>query len=132
MTSNKTPPVVLWYVNDDEIAERVAYGLIEEGQTYKLDARYSVRYDIAHQPNQLNHTHVYLKRKEVCVVNKDGTSSHNSPPFSSLPAKIQSKIRALKLVESANLLLETASGQSPVLIPRSVQTMLWLRLLLGR
>ncbi|MGO7044374.1 hypothetical protein ACCT07_02890 [Rhizobium johnstonii] len=132
MTSNKTHPVVLWYVNNDKIAEKMAYGLIEEGQTYKLDARYSARYDIAHQPNQLNHTHVYLKGNEVCVVNKNGTPSHNSPPFSSLPAKIQSKIRALKLVESASLFLETASGQSPVLIPQSVQKMFWLRFLLGR
>ncbi|MBO9100330.1 MULTISPECIES: hypothetical protein [unclassified Rhizobium] len=122
-------PVVLWYLTNDAEAHNAAQGLIEEGRTYKLDNRYSARFDIAHQPNQKNHTHVYLKGNEVCVVNDNGTPSHKSPPFSTLPSNIQSKIRSLKLVEASSYLSETASGAPSVLITRSALAMLWLRLL---
>jgi len=122
-------PVVLWWDPSDLRAAGFAMSLIEEGQDYQLSSKYSARYDVAYQPNQKNHTHVYLKGNEVCVVNNDGTPSHGSPPFSTLPTKIQAKIRALKLVESAQVLKEQASIAAQVLIPRSVLTLLWIRLL---
>lgn len=123
------PPAIFWYETSDKQAEIYAEGILEEGKTYQIDKRYSARYDTAHQPNQQNHTHVYLKGKEVCVVNLDGTPSHGSQPFGELPAKIQDKIRGLKLVESSGLLLETASERPQVLLPRAVITYFWLRLL---
>lgn len=122
-------PAVIWYETTDEQARANAESTIEEGKTYQIDNRYSARYDVAHQPNQKNHTHVYLKGKEVCVVNHDGTPSHGSRPLDVLPTKIQSKIRDLKLVESAGLLMETASGQPQVLLPRALTVLFWLRLL---
>jgi len=123
------PPAVLWYLTADATAEKNALLIIEEGATYQLDNRYSARFDIAHQPNQRNHTHVYLKGNEVCVVNDNGTPSHGSPSFSSLPRKIQAAIKARKLVESSQYLTEEASASPPVLISRAAFLAFWVRLL---
>jgi len=119
-------PAVLWYETADYQALANAESIIEEGKNYQIDKRYSARYDIAQQPNQQNHTHVYLKGNEVCIVNRDGTPSHGSAPFNSLPIKIQNKIRDLKLVEGASVLTETASGSSPILLPRALTLMFWI------
>lgn len=129
MLEDEKDPVVIWYETSDTTARAAAEGVIEEGKTYNIDSRYSVRHDVAKQPNQKNHTHVYLKGNEVCVVNKDGTPSHGSAPFSTLPADIQKKIKSLKLVEAKSLLNETASGATHVLLPRALTILLWMRLL---
>lgn len=123
------PPVVLWYETIDEQARTIAEAVIEEGKSYQIDSRYSARHDVAKQPNQKDHTHVYLKGNEVCVVNKDGTPSHGSAPFNTLPADIQKKIKSLKLVEARSLLAETASGTPQVLLSRALTLRLWMILL---
>ena len=125
-SEDKKPPVLLWYETNDDCARNIAAGIIEEGKTYQIDTRYSVRFDIGHQPNQKNHTHVYLKSSEVCVVNRDGTPSHGSAPFNTLPTKIQKKIKSLGLVESSGLLMETASGEILISLPLGL---VWLHLL---
>lgn len=126
------PPVLVWYEPDDLVAADAAAKLIEEGKDYTLDNRYSARWDRAQQPNQQNHTHIYLKGNEVLVVNDDGTPSHNSDPYSVLPTKIQDKMRELKLLPANRVIKEQASNGLRVLIPRAVFLNLWLNLLAGR
>lgn len=121
--------IILLFDPSDTIAQGFAETIIEEGKTYQLDNRYSARYDRAQQPNQKNHSHIYLKGNEVCVVNTDGTPSHGSSPMSELPRSIQDKIRHLNLVTEQAMLLETAGGGLTCLLPQRILTLLKLRLL---
>lgn len=125
----KKPPVILWFSPGDDDAARIAESLIEEGKTYQLSNRYSARYDIAQQPNQQNHSHVYLKGNEVCVVNTDGTPSHSSTAFSTLPSGIQAKMKSLKLVREQFSLVETASAKLDIRLPEGILASFWLEIL---
>jgi hypothetical protein len=70
--------VILHYQTDDALARGIAESLIESGKTFPFDNRYSARKDRAHVPGQQDHVHLLLKGKEACVINVDGTPSHNS------------------------------------------------------
>lgn len=81
----------------DRAAARAAELLCEGGRTYELKKGYHCRFDRAHVPGQDDHLHVYLGRNQVCVINRDGTPSHNS--VVDLPRHVRDDISALGLVD---------------------------------
>src|SRR5664280_707751 len=84
--------VTAHYRSDDAVARQVAEYLVEAGKTVNFNNRYSARDDRAHVPGQKDHMHLLLKGKEVCVINKDGTPSHNSD-ISAIPRYLRPKLR---------------------------------------
>lgn len=90
---------------DDEAARAFAVELLEEGKWYDMGKGWMARTDPPHPPNTQPHTHVYLRGNEVFVINKDGTSSHNSD-LSGMPSKILTGLKRRGLVEAR--LLELA------------------------
>lgn len=128
----KENPVIILFDQRDSEASVIAAKLLEEAKTYEIDSRYSARFDKAYQPNQQDHTHIYLKGNEVCVVNKDGTPSHGSEPFKSLPKYVQTGIRRLGLVECRFILTEAASAKPGQLIPPKIMRALHNLLSLGQ
>lgn len=115
------------FQTDDNTAAEIASQILDEGKLVALDSRYSYRYDIAKQPNQQNHTHIYLRGKEICIVNTDGTPSHNSSQFSELPRYIQAKIREKGLVETPQLITESFDEVGIRQIAHSL-SVFWLRI----
>lgn len=116
--------LTVWFDPSDTEASEYALQIIEEGKTYSINSRYSARHDKGLQPNQLDHTHIYLKGKEVCVVNKDGTPSHGSPGFNTLPKNVQKIIKDYGLVESSQYLIENANTKPPLIIPPALMATL--------
>jgi hypothetical protein len=81
--------------------------IIEGGKTVSFDNRYSVRKDRAHVPGQQDHVHVNLKGREMCVINMDGTPSHNSD-ISRIPRHLRPRLAKMGVkIEEANYLVES-------------------------
>ena len=100
--------VTAHYRSDDDVARQVAEYLIEAGKTVNFNNRYSARDERAHVPGQKDHVHLLLKGKEVCVINKDGTPSHNSD-ISAIPRYLRPKVRHMGVkIEEARLIVEAA------------------------
>jgi hypothetical protein len=72
------PTVIAYFETSDKTAAAAARRLIVEGRYIPIDKRYSARYDRANVPGMQDHLHIQLKGKDVCVVNRDGTPSHNT------------------------------------------------------
>lgn len=89
--------ILFWEKGDDE-AQNFAAEVLEEGSNHDLGKGWTARADKAKQPNQKDHVHVYLKGRQVAVINRDGTSSHNSNP-SRLPKIIRSALKSRRLIE---------------------------------
>jgi|SRR5579871_1968730 len=70
--------VIMYYKSRDRQAKARAEYLIESGYEFTLKKGWHGRNDRATQPNQKDHTHLLLRNNEMCVVNRDGTPSHNS------------------------------------------------------
>ena len=104
--------VTAHYRSDDAVARQVAEYLIEAGKPVDFDNRYSARRDRAHVPGQQDHVHLLLKGKEVCIINKDGTPSHNSN-ISAIPRYLQPKLRKMGVkIEEAHLIIEAADASA--------------------
>jgi hypothetical protein len=110
--------VTAHYRSNDDVARQVAEYLIEAGQSVDFDNRYSARLDRTHVPGQKDHVHLLLKGKEVCVINKDGTPSHNSD-ISAIPRYLRPKLRHMGVkIEEARLIVEAADASAIVEILR--------------
>lgn len=69
-----------FFKTDDRVAAALAESLLSEGRTYQVDKRWSVRADRSHAPNMDGHLHVQFRGRDVAVINRDGSPSHNSDP----------------------------------------------------
>lgn len=99
--------VILFYLMGDAEAERQAVYLVESGQKWDVDNKWSVRMDRAHAPGLKDHVHVLLKGKRVSVINKDGSPSHGTDR-SGVPNWLITKMKARNLIEGQ--LMVEASG----------------------
>lgn len=117
MASTFEPPPLLFLAWDDQIAERNALALIEEGKWYDLDNKWKVRSDNPHVDGMKYHNHLYLKGNEVFVINRDGTSSHGSN-LSKLPQYVRLMLKNKNLLEGH--LVETAASGGSSLVPVSL------------
>lgn len=57
-------------------------------------------------------------------MNKDGTPSHGSPGFNTLPKNVQKIIKDYGLVESSQYLIENANTKPPLIIPPALMATL--------
>lgn len=92
MANLLTCPTILIFENDDSFSECIAEQILEEGRTYNLNKRHSIRFDKAHVGGQKDHTHFMLKGNEIGVINRDNTPSHGTD-ISKIP---NSMIKAAK------------------------------------
>ena len=110
--------VTAHYRSDDDVARQVAEYLIEAGKTVNFNNRYSARLDRAHVPGQQDHVHLFLNHKKVCVINKDGTASHNSD-ISAIPRYLQPKLKTMGVkMEEAHLIIEASDASAVAAILR--------------
>lgn len=88
------------YVNQgDPTAANFAARALEEGQWYNdIGKGYRARADKAFQGGQ-PHVHVYFKGNQICVVNQDGTPSHNSD-LGRMPSRVRDYLKTRQLIES--------------------------------
>jgi hypothetical protein len=70
----------IYYETTDSIAADIARFLEEGGRSWEIDNKWSVRLDAPHHPKMDSHVHVMLRGTDVCVINRDGTPSHNTDP----------------------------------------------------
>jgi hypothetical protein len=111
--------VVAHYRSNDNVARQVAEYLVEGGKTIDFDNRYSARTDRGHVPGQQDHVHLLFKGKEVCVINRDGTPSHNSK-IDAIPRHLRPKLRGLGVkIEEAYLIIEASDTSAVIAILRS-------------
>lgn len=101
----------------DYRATAAAEQLVEEGQWYDLGKGWRARADRPHTTGMQPHAHVYLRKNELFVVNRDGTPSHGSD-LSSMPRRIQQRLRSKTLIEGQ--VTETASASPSQLVPKAV------------
>jgi hypothetical protein len=111
--------VVAHYRSDDPVARSIAEYIVEGGRTYSFDNRYSARLDRSHVPGQQDHVHLLFKGKDVCVINKDGTPSHNSD-VNAIPRYLRPKLRNIGVqIEEAHLIVEASDIAMLVAILRN-------------
>jgi len=72
------PHIFVYYETADLRTAAHASYLIEGGRVWNLDKRWSVRLDPPHHSKMEPHVHLMLRGDDVCVINKDGTPSHNT------------------------------------------------------
>jgi hypothetical protein len=111
--------VFVFYETADNHAVEHASFLCEGGRTWDLDQKWSVRLDRAHHPNMFDHVHILLRGNDVCVLNRDGTPSHQTTT-NAVPRWVMDDIRARKLIESSAL-LEKASADFALWADRIVR-----------
>jgi hypothetical protein len=70
--------VIAYFETSDETAAAAARQLILEGRDIPIDNRYSARLDRGHVPGMQDHLHIQFNGRDVCIVNRDGTPSHNT------------------------------------------------------
>jgi len=105
-----SPHVIVFYETADLLAAGEARHLVEGGRTQHLDKRWSYRQEASHDTKMKQHVHLMLRGRQVCVINRNGTPSHNTTT-GAVPRWVIDKIRARGLIES-NILLETASADA--------------------
>jgi hypothetical protein len=71
-------PTVLIFEKGDEFSQCIAEQILEEGRTYILNKRHSIRFDKAHVTGQQDHTHFMIKGREIGAINKDSSPSHGT------------------------------------------------------
>jgi hypothetical protein len=100
--------VIIHYLIDDGVARELAEYLIESGKTVDFDNRYSARRDRSHVPGQQDHVHVLLKGKQMCVINLDGTPSHNSD-ISQIPNYLRPELKKMGVkIEESHFIVEAS------------------------
>lgn len=110
--------VIAHYRSDDVVARQVAEYLIEAGNPVDFDNRYSARLERAHVPGQQDHVHLFLNHKKVCVINEDGTPSHNSA-ISAIPRYVRPKLKNVGVkIEEAHLIIEASDASAVAAILR--------------
>jgi len=87
-----------FFETNDVEATKLAASMLEEGRTYPIDKRWSVRVDRSHANSEMTHNHVQLKNRDVAIINYDGTPSHNSD-LSKIPSWIRDWMRDEGLTE---------------------------------
>ena len=104
------PKLVLFYRSLSSQSDQEADFLIEGGLTMPLGQNWSARMDRGLQPNQQDHLHVMKNGRDICIINRDGSPSHNTN-IDSLPSRIRGKVRSLGLVyiEESRDLIDTAN-----------------------
>lgn len=103
--------LIIYLETGDLQAEEAALRVLEEGKWIDLDNRWKARSDKPHTTGMKPHSHIYLKGREMYVINLDGTPSHNSD-LSTMPARVRQGLRDKGLIESR--LEESASLGAPV------------------
>jgi hypothetical protein len=94
--------VIAYFESSDKIAAAAARRLIVEGRDIPIDNRYSARYDRGHVPGMQDHLHIQLRGQDVCVVNRNGTPSHNTNP-SAAPKYVFDFLRKNRWITEASL-----------------------------
>lgn len=99
---------IFLFRKSDREANTLASVLLKEGKNYDLSRDWSCRFDRAHVSQQQDHYHFLFKRKEICVVNRDGSPSHSSD-LSQLPNHVKQDFEARFniLIEDAEVLVNT-------------------------
>ncbi|MCC8432993.1 hypothetical protein LJ725_28830 [Reyranella aquatilis] len=108
--------VFVYFLQGDNVATAFASHLVEAGNTWNVDNKWSVRHDRAHVPGMQNHVHIMMKGREVSVINKDGTPSH-STDRGKVPNWVITQIRDRGLIES-QLIVEASS--TPLIVPPEI------------
>jgi hypothetical protein len=104
--------IVLWEA-DDRDAGKAAVRLVEEGKWYDLGAGWRARADKPHAPNMQPHTHVYLKKDQAFIINRDGTASHGSD-LSTMPRRVRDILKDKSLIEAV------VADREQVWVPESI------------
>lgn len=89
---------ILIFENNDKFSESIAEQILEEGKTYTINKRYSMRHDLSHVPGQKDHLHFMVKGHEIGVINTDKTSSHGTD-ISKIPNKFIKFAKSQGLIE---------------------------------
>lgn len=105
----KSKSAIFIFRKTDREASTLASVLLKEGKNYDLSRDWSCRFDRAHVPKQQDHYHFLFKGKEICAVNRDGSSSHRSD-LSQLPNHVKRDFKAKFdiLIENAEALVDSA------------------------
>ncbi len=112
--------VLIFFESSDQEAVIKAWQLIEEGHTYKIDNKWSVRSDPPHHSKMKQHLHLLCRGDEVCVINRDGSKSHNTNT-NVVPNWVMRELKNKKLLESGSY-QDVASSVSfkRAMVPRRV------------
>lgn len=106
----------VFFLQSDNVATAFASYLVEAGNTWNVDNKWSVRHDNAHVPGMQNHVHILMKGREVSIINRDGTPSHGTDR-SAVPNWVIDQIRERGLIES-QLIVEASN--IPLIPPAEV------------
>lgn len=68
---------IAFFESADSVAAKIVSDLFE-GRTYQIDKRWSFRVDAAHTVGMQQHNHILFKGREISVINRDGSPSHNT------------------------------------------------------
>ncbi len=112
--------VLIFFESSDQEAAIKAGYLIEEGHTYKLDNKWSVRSDPPHHAKMQQHYHLLCRGKDVCVINRDGSQSHNTNT-NAVPNWIMRELKNRKLFEGGNYQdIVPSAARKSILVPRRI------------
>jgi hypothetical protein len=88
-----------FFRSDDAAAAALAEQILAEGRTYQVDNRWSAHVDRSHADPTTTHNHVQFNARDVAIVNRNGTSSHNSD-LSKIPNWMMAWMKNKGLTES--------------------------------